>query len=847
MPPPSRPPVPTRTRRRKSAVRQVEQVGGPRSGPPDTHHLSITTRKHVYTWTSKGVARAFESKSNEILATKRLGDGNSMLAVADDQAVVLHDLQKGTDTTYNLKGLNGRICLLIYGNDINSLFFTTSLQNSVQSYSLRQEQLLDLSHSHPSPPTVLALSPTSHLLVSASDNPPNIFLQNLTLKTPPHVLHPGASSASVVQATFHPERANVFLLAFADGTLAAYDATRISDRKGSQRGSEHNVEVGCLKKLHAPEAANMHNVKLDGHETLDERKTKSQSILTAAFLPGHRSRAVSVGADGKCYLVDFAAGERNRGAVLKSWHAREPATSLAVLLSPEQAAKSRDKGQGVGRERKRPGIRRNESIPGKECLVAVGRVDGKAVLFDIAGNLLGEEIIDEVGSRILDLEWVEGAGETLHKGVSDGSMTASHTTEELEPDVSPAKTAFKPKPKRKSLGAVLAAGRQVTEEIIEIEENEGISEEVLPYEHAESKQEGTGGSDVDTGEKMDANANAVTGETDDTTEAVTRHIDWQDVVEPYTSNYMDLFSPVKAQPAPKLGPSDGQSPVAAAEPQSSSYDQDRPSSSRSTDTIPRRKTLASRRSTGHSPINPAKRQKDTNPAQPRPRTRTRQDPQPAKGLALFAPYMRRNVMRGTPPPSSGPSTNQRPEITRPKPRPGNDVGGADGVKGGSEDVGGVVGDREAATQGDIWLSSTSTSNEAKGKKEKGMNSGRETRSRKMVAFTPPPSSSSSPLPEEMDTSVIIHDEGDASFHPTHNSNSNATPHPRHPKASRHRHGSPETEHISCSEFPHQHQRDHEYEHEHDHCSCIQDLRSEIAVLRADMLELRRLVVGGRER
>lgn len=285
----------------------------------------------------------------------------------------------------------GQVRLLEYSNDSKSLFFTTTLQNAVQSYSLRQSCLLEPSHTHPSPPTVLAISSTSHLLLSASERPPTIFLQNLTLRTPALQLQPRASAAAVETASFHPERPNVFLLAFKDGTLAAYDATRILGKAG--RGGSGG-EVGRFRSLHAVTNRVVGNPQGETGDNANITGNKSVSITSAAFLPGHRSRAVSVGADGRCRLVDFECG----GNILRTWHAKGPATSLSVLSVRQKQAQ-------VARN----AANRAETSATNNTL-AVGREDGKVLVFDSVGILLSEQAVDTSAGRIIDVQWMKGPG-----------------------------------------------------------------------------------------------------------------------------------------------------------------------------------------------------------------------------------------------------------------------------------------------------------------------------------------------------------------------------------------------------------------------------------------------------
>ena len=71
---------------------------------PRSHHLIITTAKGVFAWGSHGVKEIFRSGSEGIVAAKKAIDGSGLLAIADSQVVVLHDVNKGMQRSYRLKG-----------------------------------------------------------------------------------------------------------------------------------------------------------------------------------------------------------------------------------------------------------------------------------------------------------------------------------------------------------------------------------------------------------------------------------------------------------------------------------------------------------------------------------------------------------------------------------------------------------------------------------------------------------------------------------------------------------------------------------------------------------------------
>jgi hypothetical protein len=71
---------------------------------PPSHHLIITTNKNIYSWDSRGLSGLFRSGSEGIVAAKKAKDGSGILAVADSQVVVLHDVKRGMERSYRLKG-----------------------------------------------------------------------------------------------------------------------------------------------------------------------------------------------------------------------------------------------------------------------------------------------------------------------------------------------------------------------------------------------------------------------------------------------------------------------------------------------------------------------------------------------------------------------------------------------------------------------------------------------------------------------------------------------------------------------------------------------------------------------
>ena len=71
---------------------------------PPSNRLIITTKKGVYNWDVYGITEIFDSGSEGIVAAKIISADSELLAVADRQVVVLHDISGGMQRSYRLKG-----------------------------------------------------------------------------------------------------------------------------------------------------------------------------------------------------------------------------------------------------------------------------------------------------------------------------------------------------------------------------------------------------------------------------------------------------------------------------------------------------------------------------------------------------------------------------------------------------------------------------------------------------------------------------------------------------------------------------------------------------------------------
>ena len=202
------------------------------------------------------------------------------------------------------------------------------------------------------------------------------------------------------------------MLAFADGTAAAYDAVHLGCDKGNggrrsgAAGSRKGGEISHIKKLHAIGTYTTTSSKIDSNDHGYAYKSDTSyvgdrglGITAMAFVPGLKAIGVTVGADGKCCVVDFATPVRKAARLLHSWHVRAPATSLSILLlnRPASPAFFNDLNNGKVQDASVKGV-----------VIAIGRQDGKVLLFDLGGNLHGEQTLDPDGARVIDVEWLSG-------------------------------------------------------------------------------------------------------------------------------------------------------------------------------------------------------------------------------------------------------------------------------------------------------------------------------------------------------------------------------------------------------------------------------------------------------
>ncbi|MCJ1391014.1 hypothetical protein MMC18_003875 [Xylographa bjoerkii] len=388
---------------------------------PTTHQVVVTSTRGVYSWTSVGVNELFRSGSDGIVAAAKASDDKDLIAVADRQVVILHDVKKGMHQSYRLKGADGRLRILRYQKALERLFFTTTLQNAVQSYSISEARILDSGQTHPSPPTVFAISSTPCLLVSSSPCPPTIYLQSLELECSPKMLVPSSTTAAVAVAAFHLERPSILVLGFVDGSIAVYNTAHLFH---GGNGHPRVVEVASAENVHTivTETVPSSNHERHSSTAFGNIGRKSVSITSIAFVPGSECTTVSVGADGKCCTTDFTFTPPS----IRAWSIEVYATSLSVLrISPGVSISQLDRSQS------RPASPSYTAY--EEILVIIGCQDGNVLLYGFSGKLLAKKTF-EGNARIIDVEWL---------GISakpDGSIDVDSDYNQLRPNL--LRTAF---------------------------------------------------------------------------------------------------------------------------------------------------------------------------------------------------------------------------------------------------------------------------------------------------------------------------------------------------------------------------------------------------------------------
>lgn len=203
-------------------------------------------------------------------------------------------------------------------------------------------------------------------------------------------------------------------MAFADGACATYDAARLfrdggrGERRAGPAASGATAETTFIKNVHTMN--NRQSVITSGSSTEpdgfnvgvgDARVgSKYVGITAAGFVPGYKRRFLTVGSDGNCCVIDHEGPGKKEAYVVNSWNIQGPATSLSIALFQP------DFGVFGQNDIRRP-LNAGSARKGK-VIIAVGRQDGYVLLYDLHGTQLSKRSFHAEASRIVDVEWMNG-------------------------------------------------------------------------------------------------------------------------------------------------------------------------------------------------------------------------------------------------------------------------------------------------------------------------------------------------------------------------------------------------------------------------------------------------------
>ncbi|KAF2641745.1 hypothetical protein P280DRAFT_424235, partial [Massarina eburnea CBS 473.64] len=343
----------------------------PTSQLPINSSLFIATPGAIQAYSRSGQKPLCECATDGIVNARAAKDNSSLIAVADSHLVILHDSARGHDRKYRLNNGEGEPRLLLFSPDSRTLYFTTTLSTAIQAYCIPTGELLPPPQIHPSPPNILTISDDGNILLSASSSPPTIFIQDLRVGGSAAVnVHPTHASSPAVFAAFSSSdeyavsASTTFVLGFQDGTLCLYRLSTPTRRPSyvdahlNQGQTFHlqQTKIGSIRRLH---------------------KAAMGGITAAEFLPGYKSRVVSIGHDGRC-----------------------PATCLSVMTSaPMMSRGRRDRAVLIGGD-----STHDEPVyRGRETFIAVGTQAGRVMVFNVLGLLVHEV---EMNASIVALEWI---------------------------------------------------------------------------------------------------------------------------------------------------------------------------------------------------------------------------------------------------------------------------------------------------------------------------------------------------------------------------------------------------------------------------------------------------------
>ncbi|CAI6336161.1 unnamed protein product [Periconia digitata] len=289
------------------------EMDNPVHAEPSSANILIVTPDSIQLRTLSETARTSRTllrcQSRGTLNACAASDGSGLIAVADSHLVILHDTapNRSGKKTYQLSSANEVPRLLLFSPDPRVLYFNTSLNTSIQAYQIPTNTLLSPQLPHPSPPDVLAISPSGEIMISASPNPPVLFIHDLRqgANNVPFNVYPPHASSAITQAAFQPYECSQIISSSA--TILRYI---LGFQDGSLSYHQYHLTTNSL------ETASLHHPQpklLDAIPNL--HKASTGGVKAVAFLPPIRSgphelvssvRIVTIGLDGRCRLVSLA-------------------------------------------------------------------------------------------------------------------------------------------------------------------------------------------------------------------------------------------------------------------------------------------------------------------------------------------------------------------------------------------------------------------------------------------------------------------------------------------------------------------------------------------------------------
>ncbi|EMR08622.1 hypothetical protein PNEG_03099 [Pneumocystis murina B123] len=154
----------------------------------------------------------------------------------------------------------------VFGDNSDEFFFINE-KDQVMNYNIRNNKISSLATQkrHPSPITFMTISKDSRFILTVSENPSIIFVQDCNTGLMNKIIS-GMAFSDVTNAVFHPQRSNIFFLLFSNGVLGFYDVKK---------------PMQLIFKI------------------------KDLSITSASFLPNENSSAISIDLNGQISIIDF--------------------------------------------------------------------------------------------------------------------------------------------------------------------------------------------------------------------------------------------------------------------------------------------------------------------------------------------------------------------------------------------------------------------------------------------------------------------------------------------------------------------------------------------------------------